>query len=53
MADRAAVHFNVLCVWRDGKLVAEIHLDDFPALIVGMAKALQSRPRMETNSPIS
>jgi hypothetical protein len=43
MADRAAVHFDTLCVWRDGKLVAEIPRDDFPALIVGMAKALQER----------
>lgn len=43
MADRAAVHFDKLVTWRDGKVASEIPIDDFPRLIVELATALRWR----------
>lgn len=43
MSDYATVHFQTLMVYSNGKLVAEIPRDQFPQIIVGMAKALQGR----------
>jgi hypothetical protein len=52
MADYATVHFRTMMVYRDGKLVAEIPVDQFPQIIVGMAKALQERKPVDMAAPL-
>lgn len=48
----ATVHFHTLVIYADGVKVAEIPRDQFPALIVGMAKALGDRPRVDMTAPM-
>ena len=43
MTDRAAVHFDKLITWRDGKRASEHDIDEFPRLIAEMATALRWR----------
>ena len=50
--DYATVHFHTMMIYSNGKLVAEIPVDQFPQIIVGMAKALQERPRVNMAGPL-
>jgi hypothetical protein len=42
---RWAVHFNLLKIYYEGKLVAEVDINEFPMLIVELAKALKEHSR--------
>ena len=42
---RWAVHFNLLKIYYEGKLVAEIDIDEFPMLIFELAKSLKEHTR--------
>ena len=42
---RWAVHFDLLKIYYDGQLVAEVDIKEFPSMIVALAKALKEETR--------